>query len=78
MSVYYHEAHAQVDPDSAEQLPNGRWRQEIELIFIDDPDRPLWKALEPVVCALDAAQARDLAFELVMLAEVAEQWEQAK
>jgi len=34
--------------------------------------------LEPAVCTIDARRARELAFELLMLAEVAEQWEQAR
>jgi hypothetical protein len=78
MISYYHQVHAQLDPESAERLPNGRWRQEIELVFSDDPDRPSWKALAPAVCGLDAVGARELAFELLTLAEVAEQWEQAR
>lgn len=78
MISYYHRVHAQLDPGSAERLPDGRWREQIELVFGDDPDRPSWKALEPAVCALDARQARELAFELLTLAEVAEQWEQAR
>jgi hypothetical protein len=31
-----------------------------------------------VACAIDARRARELAFELLMAAEVAEQWEQAR
>jgi hypothetical protein len=78
MISYYHHVHAQLDPDSAERLPNGSWRQEIELVFTDDPDRPSWKAQQPAVCGLDAPQARELAFELLTLAEVAEQCERAR
>jgi hypothetical protein len=78
MISYYHAVHAQLDPENAERLPDGRWRHQLELVFSDDPDRPLWRALEPAVCGLDALQARELAFELLTLAEVAEQWEQAR
>jgi hypothetical protein len=78
MISYYHQAHARLDAENAEPLPNGRWRQEIEHVFSDDPDRPSWQALEPAVCALAAFQARELAFELLTLAEVAEHREQVR
>ncbi len=72
---YYCDVHPELDPEQIEQLPSGSWRQEIELVFTDDPDRPSWRALEPAVCAIDAAQARKLAFELDVLATIAEQYE---
>ncbi len=72
---YYCDVHPELDPGQIEQLPGGSWRQEIELVFTEDPDRPSWRALEPAVCAVDAAQARKLAFELDMLATIAEQYE---
>lgn len=75
---HFHEVQVHIDPDSAEQLPNGVWHQPIELVLTDDPDRPIWKQLPPAVCWLDPARARELAFELLMLAEVAEHWEQAR
>lgn len=77
MSRYCHVS-AQVDPDKLEEFPNGIRVQEIELVFDDDPERPVWRALAPAVCAIDATRARELAFELLMLAEIAEQWEQAR
>jgi hypothetical protein len=48
------------------------------LVLVDDPERPPWRALDPVVCAIDARRARELAFELLTAAEVAECWEQAR
>jgi hypothetical protein len=78
MSERYCEVHAAVNPDGLEEYPNGIRIQEIELLFTDDPDRPSWRALQPAVCAIDARRARELAFELLVLAEVAEQWEQAR
>ncbi len=72
---YYHEIRPELDPEQLEELPNGDWRQEIELILIDDPDRPSWRALEPAICAIDSVQARKLAFELDLLATIAEQYE---
>jgi hypothetical protein len=74
----YREAQVQLDPDQFEQYPNGIRIQEIELIFTDDPERPSWRAAQPVICAIDARRARELAFELLMAAEVAEQWEKAQ
>jgi hypothetical protein len=78
MSGRYSEVHAAVNPDDLQEYPNGIRVQEIELVFNDDPDRPSWRQLPPVVCAIDARRAREVAFELLMAAEVAEQWEQAR
>ena len=78
MSDRYCEVHAAVNPDDLQEYPNGIRVQEIELVLTDDPDRPSWRALAPAVCAINATRARELAFELLMLAEVAEQWEQAR
>jgi hypothetical protein len=77
MSRYF-SISAQVNPDQLEEYPNGIRIQEIELILTDDPEIPIWRQAEPAVCAIDARRARELAFELLMAAEVAEQWEQAK
>lgn len=74
----YREAQVQLDPDRLEEYPNGIRVQEIELLFTDDPECPSWRAVQPVSCAIDARRARDLAFELLMAAEVAEQWEKAR
>jgi hypothetical protein len=74
----YCETQVQLDPDQFEEYPNGIRIQDIELIFTDDPERPSWRAVEPVICAIDARRARELAFELLMAAEVAEQWEKAR
>jgi hypothetical protein len=72
----YYQAHARLD-EVLDTFPNGVHVQEIELIVSDHPDVPSWKALAPVICHLDAGGARALAFELLMLAEHAEQIEQA-
>lgn len=77
MSRYCH-VQAQVDPDQFEEYPNGITVQEIELVFGEDPDAPIWRQVEPVACTIDARRARELAFELLMAAEVAERWEQAR
>jgi hypothetical protein len=78
MSERYSEVHAAVNPDDLQEYPNGIRVQEIEVVLTDDPERPAWRALQPAVCAIDATRARELAFELLMLAEVAEQWEQTR
>jgi len=78
MSERYCQIHAAVDPDQLEEYPNGVRVQEIEVVFNDDPEVPSWRAAKPAVCLIDARRARELAFELLMLAEVAEQWEQAR
>lgn len=74
----YCEAQVQLDPDQFEAYPNGIRIQEVALIFTDDPERPSWRAAQPVICAIDARRARELAFELLMAAEIAEQWEKAR
>jgi hypothetical protein len=70
VSEYGH-VRAYLDPLGIEQLPDGRWRQSIEMVFCDDRDRDPLGVVEPV-CQIDAARARELAFELLMLAELAE------
>jgi len=74
----YREVDIQLDPHQAEEYPNGVRVQEIELIFTDDRERPSWRAAPPAVCAIDARRARELAFELLMAAEVAEQLEKTR
>jgi hypothetical protein len=75
---YYSQVQAHLDPALLEEYPNGIRVQEIELIFTDDPDVPSWRQLPPAVCQVDARRARELAFELLSAAEIAEQWEQAR
>jgi hypothetical protein len=77
MNERYCNVGARLDPRGVEEYPNGVRIQEIELVLGDDPERPSWRALEPVVCAIEARRARELAFELLALAEVAEQGEAA-
>jgi hypothetical protein len=75
---YYTNVHTDVDPGQAEVFPNGIRRQEINVLMTDESPCPIWRALAPAVCGIDAARARELAFELLMAAEVAEQWEQTR
>lgn len=78
MNEHHSHVHADVDPGQLQEFPNGIRVQEITLVFTDDPDRPSWRALPPAVCHIDSTRARELAFELLMAAEVAEQWERAR
>jgi hypothetical protein len=78
MNDQYCEVQVRLDPDEFEEYPNGICVQDIALILGDDPERPIHRALEPAVCAIDARRARELAFELLMAAEVAEWWEAAR
>ena len=78
MSRRYSHVHAAIDPDQFEVYPNGVRVQEIELVLTEDPEVPIWRQATPAVCTLDARRARELAFELLMVAEVAEQWEKAR
>jgi hypothetical protein len=71
----YSEVTIDLDRDRFEEYPNGICVHEIELILGDDPEIPYWKALLPSSATIDARRARELAFELLMAAETAEQWE---
>ncbi len=79
MSDHSHtNVHINVDSALAEEFPNGIRRQEITVVMTDESGCPIWRALPPAFCDIQAARARELAFELLMAAEVAEQWEQAR
>jgi len=72
------DVHAALDPGQLEEYPNGVRVQEIELTFTSDADAPSWRQATPVSCQIDARRARELAFELLELAEHAERLEQAR
>ena len=72
------EVDLQLDPDRFEEYPNGVCVQDIEVVLSDDSERPMWRATPSVSCPIDARRARELAFELLMAAEVAERWERAR
>ena len=65
MSEYAH-ARAALDPLGTIYLDDGGRLQDVSVILIDQPDS------EPVGIALLACQARELAFELLELAEQAD------
>jgi hypothetical protein len=66
MTVYYQQIRALIDPEQSDPLPDGGRLQDVSVILIDQPDS------EPVGIALLACQARELAFELLELAEQAD------
>ena len=70
MSEYSH-SRVHLDPLGLMLMPDGSYRQEIELVLTDDPDRDPPSLADPVL-RLNAARARQLACELVLLAEHAE------
>jgi hypothetical protein len=66
-----------LDPLGLIALPDGSCRQEIELALTNDPDRDPPSLTDPVL-RLDADQARQLASELLTLAEHAEHPQHAR
>ena len=67
MTVYYDQIKAVIDPEMSDPLPGGGHLQDVSVILIDTHGGG-----EPVGIALLACQARDLAFELLELAEHAD------
>ena len=68
MTVYYHQIRALIDPDMSDPLSDGGRLQDVSVILLDQPGSDG----EPVAITLLACQARDLAFALLELAEVAD------
>jgi hypothetical protein len=68
MTVYYHQIRALIDPEMSDPLSDGGRLQDVSLILLDHPA----SGGGPVAITLLACQARDLAFELLELAEVAD------
>jgi hypothetical protein len=68
MTVYYHNIRAVIDPEMSDPLPDGGRLQDVSVILVDQ----LGGGGEPVGIALLACQARELAFELLELAEQAD------
>ena len=78
MTEPYIDVHAALDPGQLEEYPNGVRVQEIEVTFTSDADAPSWRQPAPAVCRIQARRARQLAFQLLELAEHAERLEQAR
>jgi hypothetical protein len=66
MTVYYQQIRAVIDPEQSDPLPGGGRLQDVSVILVDHPGG------DPVGIALLACQARELAFELLELAEQAD------
>jgi hypothetical protein len=67
MTVYYQHIRAVIDPEMSDPLPDGGRLQDVSVILVD-----MLGGNEPVGIALLACQARELAFELLELAEQAD------
>jgi hypothetical protein len=66
MTIYYRQIRAVIDPEQSDPLKGGGRLQDVSVILIDQPGS------EPVAIVLLACQARELAFELLELAEQAD------
>jgi hypothetical protein len=66
VTLYYREARALIDPEQSDPLPDGGRLQDVSVILTDR------HGLEPAAITLLPCQARELAFELLSLAEQAE------
>jgi hypothetical protein len=67
MTVYYDQIRAVIDPEMSDPLPGGGRLQDVSVVLVDK-----YGGSRPVAIALLACQARDLAFELLELAEQAD------
>ena len=68
MTVYYQHIRALIDPEQSDPLPGGGRLQDVSVILVDR----VGGNREPVAITLLACQARELAFELLELAEQAD------
>jgi len=66
MTLYYREIRALIDPEQSDSLPDGGRLQDVSVILTDR------HGLRPAAIALLPCQARELAFDLLSLAEQAE------
>jgi hypothetical protein len=68
MTVYYDKIRALIDPEMSDPLKGGGRLQDVSVILVDQPGG----GREPIGITLLACQARELAFELLELAEQAD------
>lgn len=68
MTIYYTDVRVVLDPEQSDPLKDGGRLQDVSVILTDRDDRQA----RPVGIALLACQARELAFELLELAEHAD------
>jgi len=67
MTIYYQKIRALIDPEMSDPLQGGGRLQDVSVILVDRPG-----GQEPAGITLLACQARELAFELLELAEHAD------
>jgi hypothetical protein len=75
MTDYRDGVRALIDPEQTWRLPDGQQVQEISVVMIDDPDHDEQRGrpwLPPAAVTLTPQEARELAFELLEFAELAE------
>ena len=70
MTLYYRDVRALIDPEQSDALPDGGQLQDVSVILTDAPCGQ--HTLRPAAIALLPCQARELAFELLALAEHAD------
>jgi len=70
MTIYYDRIRALIDPEQSEPRVGRGPLQEISLILLDEPGMP--QPLRPAAVTLLPGDARELAFELLQLAEPAD------
>lgn len=73
MSVFYERIRALIDPEQSDIAPDGALHQDVSVILTQDPALPRGERLrEAAIVTLSVTEARELAFELLALAEAAE------
>lgn len=73
MSVFYEQIRTVIDPEQADIGPDGAVCQDVSVIMTQGPgELPPKRRLEAAIVTLSGAEARELAFELLALAEAAE------
>jgi hypothetical protein len=70
MTDYYTAIRALIDPEMSDPLPGGGRLQDVSVILTDTPRGD--RTLRPAAVTLLACQARELAFELLEVAEHAD------
>jgi hypothetical protein len=67
VTVYYTQIRVLLDPEQSDALPDGGRCQDVSVILTDAGHGD--QRLRPAAITLDIAEVRDLAFELLELAE---------
>ncbi len=68
----YQRVDAYLDPLGLVKLPDGTIAHELELAFTDAIPSDPHRVIGPAWCQINAARAREFAFELLVLADQAE------